>query len=107
MRRRRSGMWAWINQFFQQGEQQLIRIIVLGSAVLVIMQFALVRDPVQFYLAMSQETESPYIDLNTSQQTATLPASSQQAVPPRLSFIKLRLRQHPIYLFGCSKMVKS
>jgi hypothetical protein len=88
-------MWAWINQFFQQGEQQLIRIIVLGSAVLVIMQFALVRDPVQFYLAMSQETESPYIDLDTSQQTATLPASSPTGSSAQTQLYQITLKATP------------
>lgn len=75
MRRRRLNMWR-INQFFQQGERQLIRLIILGSVILVIMQFGLAKDPVQFYLAMAQKTESPYIELNTSQQAVTMPASS-------------------------------
>ena len=66
-----------INQFLQQGERQLIRIIVLGSVILVVMQFSSARDPVQFYLAFAQEVESPSLELNTSGQAMTIPTSSQ------------------------------
>lgn len=75
MRRRRLNMW-WINQLFQQGERQLIRLIIVGSVILVIMQFGLAKDPVQFYLAMAQEVESPALEVNSSEQAVTLPASS-------------------------------
>ncbi|MHB8124167.1 MAG: hypothetical protein ACYDEJ_00765 [Desulfitobacteriaceae bacterium] len=68
------------NQFFQKGERQLIRVIILGSVILVIMQFSLVKDPVQFYLAMAQKVESPSLELSTSGQAITQPVSPQSPV---------------------------
>lgn len=92
MRRRRSDMWMWVDRLFQQGERQLIRAIVLASVILVIVQFSLAREPVQFYLAMAQKTESPYIELNTSQRAVTLPASSQTGSSAQTQLYQITLK---------------
>lgn len=84
MRRSRS-LTMRINQFLQQGERQLIRVIILGTVILVIMQFSLAKDPVQFYLAMAQKVESPSIDLNIEGQDSTLPTPQTAALTTAVS----------------------
>ena len=74
-----------INQFLQQGERQLIKVIILGSVILVIMQLSLAKDPVQFYLAMSEKVESPSMDLNTAEQASTLPTLQTPALTTAVS----------------------
>ncbi|MFZ3102915.1 MAG: hypothetical protein WA131_06515 [Desulfitobacteriaceae bacterium] len=92
MRRRRS-LTMRINQFLQDGERQLIRVIILGSVILVIMQLSLAKDPVQFYLAMAQKVESPSIDLNTARQASTLPTPQTPAVTTAVSLNSARVWQ--------------
>jgi hypothetical protein len=94
MRRRRLNIW-WISQFFQQGERQLIRLIVLGSVILVIMQFSLAKEPVQFYLEMAQKIESPYIELNTTEQAVTAPATSQTGSSVQTQLYQITLKATP------------
>ncbi len=82
-----------INQFLQDGERQLIRVIILGSVILVIMQLSLAKDPVQFYLAMAQKVESPSIDLNIAGQQSTLPTPQTPAVTTAVSPNSVRVWQ--------------
>ncbi len=82
-----------INQFLQQGERQLIRVIILGSVILVIMQLSLAKDPVQFYLAMSEKVESPSIELNNTGRNITLPASQTPVTSTSVSSNSARVWQ--------------
>ncbi|MDD2234018.1 MAG: hypothetical protein PHZ11_04635 [Desulfitobacteriaceae bacterium] len=93
MRRRRFNFQ--FNRLFQQGERQLIRLIVLGSVILVIVQFGLAREPVQFYLQMAREIESPYLELNLTEQTVTAPASSQTDSTAQTRLYKITLKATP------------
>ena len=62
MRRRGSPIeWLWI--VVQRGERRIIRVMVLASVILVIMQLSAIRDPVQFYIAMAEKVEAPPLDL--------------------------------------------
>lgn len=62
MRRRRSLLeWFWNN--VQRGERRIIRVMVLASILLVLIQLGTTRDPVQFYIAMAERVESPALDL--------------------------------------------
>lgn len=47
----------------QRGERRIIRVMVLASVILVLMQLTAVRDPVAFYLTMAERVEAPPLDL--------------------------------------------
>lgn len=68
---RRSGnLIEWLWNSVQRGERRIIRIMVLASVLLVLMQLATTRDPVQFYIAMAERVESPALDLPPLTQPA-------------------------------------
>lgn len=72
-----------LNGFFERGERQLIRVLILASVLLVIVQLSLVKDPVQFYLAVAQKVESPSLDITDAspekQDVPAGPATASQA----------------------------
>ncbi|AFM40789.1 hypothetical protein Desaci_1802 [Desulfosporosinus acidiphilus SJ4] len=55
------GERLWLS--VQGGERRVIRIMVLASVLLVVMQFSVVRDPLQFYISVASKVESPPLDL--------------------------------------------
>ena len=62
MRRRRSFLeWMW--NTVQWGERRIIRVMVLASVLLVLMQLNAVRDPLQFYMAVAAKVEAPPLEL--------------------------------------------
>ncbi|MDQ7096802.1 hypothetical protein REC12_24725 [Desulfosporosinus sp. PR] len=61
--RRRVGLVEWLWHSVQQGERRVIRVMVLASVILVVMQLSVVRDPLQFYMSVASKVESPPLDL--------------------------------------------
>jgi len=52
-------MWNTV----QRGERRIIRVMVLASVLLVLMQLSAVRDPLQFYMTVAAKVEAPPLDL--------------------------------------------
>jgi len=52
-------MWNTV----QWGERRIIRVMVLASVLLVLMQLSAVRDPLQFYMAVAAKVEAPPLEL--------------------------------------------
>lgn len=73
----------WLAWFYRRGERNLIRVIVLASVALVIVQFSLgsAQDPVKFYMAVAQKVEIPSLDMTAA---ATVPgiSSNEKSVLP-------------------------
>ncbi|WP_407311073.1 hypothetical protein [Desulfosporosinus sp. SB140] len=61
--RRRVSLLEWLWNSVQQGERRVIRVMVLASVILVVMQLSVVRDPLQFYMSVATKVESPPLDL--------------------------------------------
>ena len=61
--RRRGSLLEWLWNSVQRGERRIIRVMVLASVILVLMQLSAIRDPVQFYMAMAERVEAPPLDL--------------------------------------------
>lgn len=61
--RRRESIVGWLWNLVQRGERRIIRVMVLASVILVIMQLSAIRDPVQFYMTMAEKVEAPPLDL--------------------------------------------
>lgn len=61
MRRKSVSQWMW--ETVQRGERRIIRIMVLASVLLVLMQLSAVRDPLQFYMAVTSKVEAPPLEL--------------------------------------------
>ena len=61
MRRRSVLEWMWTT--VQRGERRIIRVMVLASVLLVLMQLSVVRDPLQFYMTVASKVEAPPIEL--------------------------------------------
>ncbi|TGE34310.1 hypothetical protein [Desulfosporosinus sp. Sb-LF] len=59
----RRSVLEWMWNTVQQGERRIIRIMVLASILLVLMQLSAVRDPLQFYMAVAAKVEAPPMDL--------------------------------------------
>lgn len=60
---RRKSVVEWIWEAVQRGERRIIRVMVLASVILVLMQLSAVRDPLQFYMAVTSRVEAPPLDL--------------------------------------------
>lgn len=61
--RRRGSLLEWMWNTVQRGERRIIRVIVLASVLLVLMQLSAVRDPLQFYMAVASKVEAPPLEL--------------------------------------------
>ncbi|MDR3543783.1 MAG: hypothetical protein P4L69_22945 [Desulfosporosinus sp.] len=61
--RRRENLLEWMWNTVQQGERQIIRGMVLASVLLILMQLSVVRDPLQFYMAVTSKVEAPPLEL--------------------------------------------
>lgn len=69
MGRRRGSLLEWIWNAVQHGERRIIRVMVLTSVILVLMQLSAVKDPLQFYLAVAAKVEAPPLDLPALAET--------------------------------------
>jgi len=75
---RQRGILERIWVFVQRSERAIIRLLILTSVILVLGQFALAGDPVEFYLALSEEVEAPALDFeSTVTPTSSVPSDSQ------------------------------
>ncbi|MHB1652278.1 MAG: hypothetical protein ACYCVD_07335 [Desulfitobacteriaceae bacterium] len=59
----RRGRLGFLQRILQQGERLLIRVMILASVALVIVQMGLAKDPVAFYLAMAERVEYPPLNM--------------------------------------------
>ncbi|WP_242831051.1 hypothetical protein [Desulfosporosinus meridiei] len=58
----------------QRGERRIIRVMVLASVLLLVMQLSAVRDPLEFYVSVASKVEAPPLEL-----PALAPADPQQS----------------------------
>ncbi len=63
--RRRENLLEMLWNTVQRGERQIIRVMVLASVLLILMQLSVVRDPLQFYMAVASKVEAPPLELPT------------------------------------------
>jgi len=71
----------------QRVEGKIIRIMVLASVILVLMQFSVLRDPLDFYMAMAAKVEAPPLELPAlaeSHQTWQITLKATPAAPIRV-----------------------
>ncbi|AET66786.1 hypothetical protein Desor_1113 [Desulfosporosinus orientis DSM 765] len=64
MRRRGKGSlmeWFWLT--VQRSERRIIRVMVLASVLLLVMQLSAVKDPLDFYMTVAAKVEAPPLDL--------------------------------------------
>jgi len=61
--RRRGSLLEWLWKTIQQGERRIIRVMVLASILLLIMQLSAARDPLDFYMAVASKVEAPPLEL--------------------------------------------
>jgi len=61
--RRRENLLEWVWNTVQRGERRIIRVMVLASVLLILMQLSVVRDPLQFYMAVASKVEAPPLEL--------------------------------------------
>jgi hypothetical protein len=87
--RRRVSIREWLWNRVQDGERRVIRVMVIASVILVVMQLSVVRDPLQFYISVASRVESPPLDLpslsvNESATTFQLVLKAVPAAPVRV-----------------------
>jgi len=61
--RRRGSLLEWLWKTVQQGERRIIRVMVLASVLLLLMQLSAARDPLDFYMKVASEVEAPPLEL--------------------------------------------
>jgi len=61
--RRRESLLEWMWNTVQRGERRIVRVMVLASVLLVLMQLSAIRDPLQFYMTVASKVEAPPLDL--------------------------------------------
>ena len=61
--RRRESVLEWMWNSVQRGESKIIRVMVLASVILVLMQLSVLRDPLEFYMAVASKVEAPPLEL--------------------------------------------
>ena len=69
---RRRSVLEWMSTTVQRGERRIIRVMVLASVLLVLMQLSAVRDPLQFYMTVASKVEAPPLDLPTLTNAETV-----------------------------------
>ena len=85
--RRRESLLEWMWNAVQRVEGKIIRIMVLASVILVLMQFSVLRDPLDFYMAMAAKVEAPPLELPAlaeSHQTWQITLKATPAAPIRV-----------------------
>jgi len=76
-------MWNTV----QRAEGKIIRVMVLASVILVLMQFSVLRNPLDFYLAVAAKVEAPPLELPAlaeAQQSWQLTLKATPAAPIRV-----------------------
>lgn len=61
--RRRESVLEWMWNTVQRGERRIIRVMVLASVILLLMQLSAIRDPLEFYMAVASKVEAPPLEL--------------------------------------------
>jgi len=61
--RRRESVLERMWNSVQRGENKIIRVMVLASVILVLMQLSVLRDPLEFYMAVTSKVEAPPLEL--------------------------------------------
>ena len=67
--RRRISVLEWMWNIVQWGESKLIRVMVLASVILVLMQLSAIRDPLEFYMSVAARVEAPPLELPALAET--------------------------------------
>lgn len=85
--RRRVSVLEWMWNVVQRAEGKIIRVMVLASVVLVLMQLSVIRNPLDFYMAVAAKVEAPPLELPAlaeSHQTWQLTLKATPAAPVRV-----------------------
>lgn len=85
--RRRESVLEWMWNKVQRGESKIIRVMVLASVILVLMQLSVLRDPLEFYMAVAAKVEAPPLELPAlaeSHKTWQLTLKATPAAPIRV-----------------------
>ncbi len=90
--RRRGSLLEWFWNIVQRGERRIIRVMVLASVLLLLMQLTAVRDPLEFYMTVAAKVEAPAMELpvlakpelNESMNTWHLTLKATPAAPIRI-----------------------
>lgn len=61
--RGRGSLLEWLWNTVQRGERRIIRVMVLASVLLLLMQLTAVRDPLDFYMQVAAKVEAPPMEL--------------------------------------------
>lgn len=80
--RRRESVLEWMWNIVQRGERRIIRVMVLASVLLILMQLSAVRDPVQFYMAVASKVEAPPLELPSLAKSVKTWQVTLKATPP-------------------------
>jgi len=79
--RRRESLLEWMWNAVQRAEGKIIRVMVLASVILVLMQLSVLRDPLQFYMAVAAKVEAPPLELPALAQTHKTWQLTLKAIP--------------------------
>jgi len=79
--RRRESLLEWMWNAVQRAEGKIIRVMVLASVILVLMQLSVLRDPIQFYMAVAAKVEAPPLELPALAQTHKTWQLTLKAIP--------------------------
>ena len=85
--RRRVSLLEWMWNTVQRAEGKVIRVMVLASVILVVMQLGVLRDPLEFYMSIAAKVEAPPLELPAlaeSHQTWQLTLKATPAAPIRV-----------------------
>ncbi|ODA40404.1 hypothetical protein [Desulfosporosinus sp. BG] len=80
--RRRESVLEWMWNTVQRGERRIIRVMVLASVLLIVMQLSAVRDPLQFYMAVASKVEAPPLELPSLAKLVKTWQVTLKATPP-------------------------
>ncbi len=79
--RRRESVLEWMWNTVQRGERRIIRVMVLASVILVLMQLSVLRDPLEFYMAVAAKVEAPPLELPALAKTQATWQLTLKATP--------------------------
>lgn len=79
--RRRESLLELMWHTVQRAERRIIRVMVLASVILVLMQFSVLRDPLEFYMEVAAKVEAPPLELPALAQSHKMWQLTLQAIP--------------------------
>ncbi len=79
--RRRESILEWLWNKVQRGERRIIRVMVLASVILLLMQLSAIRDPLEFYMAVAAKVEEPALELPALTASHTTWQLQLKAIP--------------------------